>query len=59
MTGEGVDKQLKRDDDGVNPRDSLPGPSADNSNDVSFRIALDMQCRWNSSVSIVTRLLAG
>ena len=33
MLGEGVDKQLKRDVDGVNPRD-LPGSSADNSNNV-------------------------
>jgi hypothetical protein len=33
ILGEGVE-QLKRDDDGVNPRDSLPGPNADNSNDV-------------------------
>jgi hypothetical protein len=34
ILGEGVDKELKRDDDGVNPRDSLPRPNADNSNDV-------------------------
>jgi hypothetical protein len=38
MLGEGVDKQLIRDVDGVNPRD-LPGSSADNSNDMSFCIA--------------------
>jgi len=34
ILGERVDKQLKRDVEGVNPRDSLPGPSVDNSNNI-------------------------